>query len=149
MKTILLIPRLAMHLEAMKFYGLTEIAGKENNPQILQFFSDVGKTWVQDDETAWCSAFINWLAWTCNCEHSGKLDARSWLSTGREIKYPQLGNIVIFWRETRDSWKGHVGLFIAQNDSVIYCFGGNQDNQVNIKPYPKGQLLGFRELNYI
>lgn len=149
MKTILLIPRLAMFLKAMNYYGLTEIPGEENNPQILTFFHSAGKKWVQDDETAWCSAFMNFIGIECGCEYSGKLDARSWLNIGREKKFPQLGDIVIFWRETKDSWKGHVGLFVSRNESVVYCLGGNQDNQVNIKPYPKNQILGFRELNYI
>ena len=149
MKTILLIPRLAMFLKAMNYYGLTEIPGAENNPQILTFFHGMDKKWVQDDETAWCSAFINFIAIECGCEYSGKLDARSWLSVGREVKYPELGDLVIYWREKKDSWKGHVNLFVSQNNSVIYGIGGNQDNQVNIKPYPKGQLLSFRKIEYL
>jgi uncharacterized protein (TIGR02594 family) len=149
MKTILLIPRLAMFLKAMNYYGLTEITGIENNPQILTFFHEIGKTWVQDDETAWCSAFVNFIAMECGCNYSGKLDARSWLNIGKEIKFPELGDIVVFWRETKESWKGHVGLFVAKNESVIYTLGGNQDNQINIKPYPKGQLLSFRRLEYL
>jgi uncharacterized protein (TIGR02594 family) len=149
MKTILLTPRIAMFLKAMKYYGLTEIPGEENNPQILTFFHDMGKKWVQDDETAWCSAFINFIALECGCDYSGALDAKSWLKIGVGIKYPELGDIVVFWREKKDSWKGHVGLYVSQNDSVIYCIGGNQDNQVNIKPYPRGQLEGFRRIEYI
>lgn len=149
MKTILLTPRIAMFLKGMKYYGLTEIPGEANNPQILTFFHGIGKGWVQSEETAWCSAFINFVAMECGCSFSGALDARSWLKTGQEIKYPELGDIIVFWREKKDSWKGHVGLYVSRTDSVIYCLGGNQDNQVNIKPYPSGQVLGFRRIDYL
>ena len=148
-RSILLIPRLAMFLKAMEFYGLKEVPGIENNPQIIRFFKDIGYTWIKDDETAWCSCFINWLAKECSCQKSGKLDARSWLKTGRDIKYPALGDVVIFWRESPESWKGHVGLFISQDEKNIYTLGGNQDNMVCIKPYSKSQLLGFRSLEYV
>jgi uncharacterized protein (TIGR02594 family) len=136
----------------MDYYGLTEVVGVENNPQIVQFFKDIGHTWVQDDETAWCSAFINWLAWDCGCQRSGKLDARSWLTVGKTVKYPELGDIVVFWSGNPDpkiSWRGHVGLFMGLDFNKIYCFGGNQGNQVNITPYPLGQLLGYRCVEYI
>ena len=138
-----------MLLKAMEFYGLNEIPGEKNNPQIIQFFKDIGYEWVQTDETAWCGAFINWIAKQCDCQKSGRLDARSWLNIGSKTEKPQLGNIVVFWRESLRSWKGHVGIYVNQDEKNIYCLGGNQSNQVNIKPYPKNQLLGFRTLDYI
>ena len=149
MKTILLTPRIAMYLKASEFYGLSEIPGVENNPQIVQFFKDIGKEWVQTDETAWCAAFISWIALQCGCERSMQLNARSWLGIGMKVEKPQLGNIVIFWRESINSWKGHVGLFVGQDENYIFCLGGNQNNQVNIKAYLKRMVLGFRTLEYV
>lgn len=134
----------------MEFYGLEEISGKKHNPQILRFFSDTGQAWVKDDETAWCTVFINWVALKCGCERSFKLDARSWLEIGKGIINPELGHLVIFWRVKRSSWKGHVGLYTGEDENGnIYCLGGNQSNQVNIKLYNKNQLLGYRELRSI
>ena len=52
--------RQEMFLKAMSFYGLKEVPGKEHNPKILEFFEDIGHEWVKDDETSWCSAFINY-----------------------------------------------------------------------------------------
>ena len=149
MKTILLTPRIAMYLKASEFYGLTEIPGEQNNPQIVKFFKDIGQEWVQDDETAWCAAFISWIALQCGCERSGKLNAKSWLGIGTKVEKPQLGNIVIFWRESISSWKGHVGLYVGENRNYIYCLGGNQNNQVNVRAYPKRQLLEYRTLEYV
>ena len=138
-----------MLLRGLELYGLKEIPGEENNPVIMSFFLAMGKLWVQDDETAWCSAFINYLAIVCGYEHSGKLNARSWLNVGYSINKPVPGCIVVFWREDPQSWKGHVGLFVREDNENIYVLGGNQDNQVNIKPYSSHQWLDYRILQKI
>jgi len=131
---------------ALKEYGLTEISGERHNKRIVQFFKDIDHEWVTDDETAWCSAFINWCCLKADLERSYKLNARSWLDCGQEVNDPEVGDIVIFWRDSPQSWKGHVGIFINQIDDKIYTLGGNQNNQVCIKPYPATRLLGYRRI---
>lgn len=142
-----------MFSHAMDYYGLTEIPGEHHNPEILEFFREIGHSWVQTDETAWCSAFINYLAKVNGYEHSGKLDARSWMDVGTPIITPTVGDIVVFWRVHPDDWRGHVGLFIRDDGKRIYCLGGNQSNQVRITAYPKQSsnygLLGYRMLNKV
>jgi len=39
---------------------------------------------------------------------------------------------------------GHVGFYWARSGDRILVLGGNQDNQVSIKGYPKADLLGHR-----
>lgn len=136
---------------ALSQYGVTEIVGKEHNPIVLNYFKEIGHTWVSTDETAWCSAFINWVALKAKVERSHKLTARSWLQVGAEIKEPKLNDVVVFWRHKKASWKGHIGLFISfsEDKKYIYVLGGNQNNQVNIKKYPVYRLLGFRRLSAI
>lgn len=136
---------------ALSQYGVTEIVGKEHNPIVVNYFKEIGHTWVTTDETAWCSAFINWVALKAKVERSNKLTARSWLQVGTEIKEPKLNDLVVFWRSEKTSWKGHVGLFISYSEDkkYIYVLGGNQNNQVNIKKYPVYRLLGFRRLSVI
>jgi len=141
-----MINRTSMHLLAMEYYGLKEVPGIHSNPTIMRWFRDIGYTWVQGEETAWCSCFINWLAWKLELERSGKLTARSWLDVGEEVNSPELGHVAIFWRESKTSWKGHVGLYAGDDDDFIYCLGGNQGNQVNIKAMPIDRLLEFRSL---
>ncbi len=136
-----------MITKALGQYGIKEIPGVKNNPEIMKYFKEIGCKWVQDDETAWCSAFINWCAKSVAKPYTGKLNARSWLDIGEPIEgFQKTGDIVIFWREDPKGWKGHVGLFISETKDVIYTLGGNQDNQVCIKPYPKSRLLGYRRL---
>ena len=141
-------PNQLMVLEAIEFYGLREIPEAEHNEIILGWFQKIGFDWIKDDETAWCSCFVNYLAQIHGIESSGKLDARSWLKVGKDTKKPEKGDIVVFWREKRKSWKGHIGLFMGIDGDQILCLGGNQSNQVNIKPYHKDRLLGYRKLSF-
>jgi uncharacterized protein (TIGR02594 family) len=131
---------------ALSQYGLKEIAGERHNPQILQYFQVAGHKWVQNDELAWCSAFVNWCAREENFESTGKLNARSWLDVGLEVNTPEIGDLVIYWRVSKDSVYGHVGFYINTHQGYIYTLGGNQGNMVNITPYPEYRLLGYRRL---
>jgi uncharacterized protein (TIGR02594 family) len=130
---------------ALMHYGLKEIPGVENNPEILGFFKDIGHQWVQNDETAWCSAFLNAIAKRTGYQRSNRLDARSWSYVGKDTQIPEIGDIVILWRDNPNSWKGHVGLFINKDDKYVYVLGGNQNNSVCISPYPIKRVLRYRK----
>lgn len=131
---------------ALSQYGIKEIVGKSHNKEVLKYFSEIGHSWVKNDETAWCSAFVNWVCKKVGKPYSGKLNARSWMDIGEKVDMADLGDIVVFWRESKDSWKGHVGFFIRETPSWIYVLGGNQNNQVKIQAYPKSRLLGYRRI---
>lgn len=135
--------------KAFSQYGIKEITGKEDNPEVLKYFDEIGYDGSKlKDDTAWCSAFANWVAKTSGYEHTGALNARSWLKIGKEVTEPERGDVVILWREKPNSWKGHVGFFIRQTKNWIYILGGNQSNQVKITAYPKNRLLGYRRLSH-
>ena len=131
---------------ALSQYGIKEIVGKKHNPEVLKYFSEIGHSWVKDDETAWCSAFVNWCALKSDKPFSGKLNARSWLNVGEGVEVPEIGDVVVLWRESPGSWKGHVGFFIRATEKYLYVLGGNQSNSVCIRAYPKSQLLEYRRL---
>lgn len=131
---------------ALSQYGILEVPGVENNPEIMKYFKAIGADWVQGDSTAWCSAFVNWVAKTEDYEYTGKLNARSWLDVGIKVKEAKDADIVIFWRGSKDDWRGHVAFPIAEVDGMIWCLGGNQSNMVKISPYPKSRVLGYRKL---
>lgn len=136
------------HLEiALSQVGIKEIAGKKDNPEVLKYFNSIGFDGFKlKDETAWCSAFMNWVMKESNNEITGKLNARSWLNVGISVENPCIGDIVVLWREKPSSWKGHVGLFIRETKNWIYVLGGNQSNQVKISAYPKSRLLSYRRI---
>lgn len=132
---------------ALSQYGQVEIPGKEHNPEIIKYFDAVdAPSSLISDETSWCSVLINWCAWKLGLEKTGKLNARSWLDVGIPVDDPEPGDIVVYWRESKYSWKGHVGIFINKIGSDIWTLGGNQGNRVCIVAYPESRLLGYRRL---
>lgn len=130
--------------------GQKEISGDQHNQTIVDYAKESGFEWVNDDETPWCSIFVNWVAQKCGLKSSKKANARSWLLIGQKVdEVPEPGDVVIFWRESPQSWKGHVGFFFgySQDASRVYCLGGNQGNQVSISAYDTNTVLGFRRLS--
>lgn len=130
---------------ALSQYGTSEIVGKEHNEEVLKYYQDYG---IKTDETPWCGAFVYWCLKKSNYSElpDSSLSARSWLEYGSKTETPNIGDLVIFWRESKDSWKGHVAFYIntSSDGKIIYCLGGNQGNMVCIKGYRASRLLGYR-----
>ncbi len=135
---------------ALKEVGVKEVAGNQDNPEVLKYFNILGFDGKKlHDETAWCSAFANWVAKKAGYEFTGKLTARSWMKAGVSTENPKQGDVVVFWREHLTSWKGHVAFFIKETKDKVYVLGGNQNNQVKISAYPKNRVLSYRKLHKI
>ena len=138
---------------ALSQFGVTEITGPEDNSAIMKYFHETGRTWVSSEETPWCDAFLDWCAMKAGLKFSPGLNARGWLTIGQGID-PSLVEelaleipiVVVFWRVSIESEFGHVGLFIRKYGKSIWTLGGNQNNSVNISPYPESQVLGYRRL---
>jgi uncharacterized protein (TIGR02594 family) len=133
-------------LKALSYYGTSGIAGKNNNNTILNFFKNSKNAWVNNDEIAWCAAFVNSVLYECGLPQTAKLNARSFLDFGIETLEPVFGDIVVLWRDSKNGVLGHVGFFIKKVDNKIYILGGNQDNQVNIKAFDEKYLLSYRSV---
>ena len=122
--------------------GVKEIKGaKKNEPRILEYLKTVGK--FLTDETAWCSAFANWVMAQSGYNGTHKANARSWLNWGYPIPTPTYGCIVIFKRG-KSSWQGHVAFYVESEGTNLKVLGGNQGDAVSVKPYPKSRVLGYR-----
>ena len=134
-------------LEMLGNYGLKEVAGKNSDPTILVMLQEMGYDSSADDsEIAWCSAALNYFCKKLGYERSGGLDARSWLKMPVKVLQPQIGDVAILWRVSPTDWRGHVGLFITQDLNNVWLLGGNQANSLNIAPYKRDQILGYRKL---
>jgi uncharacterized protein (TIGR02594 family) len=128
--------------------GVKEIAGESDNLTIVNYAKESGFDWVNDDETPWCSIFINWVCLKSSYERTKKANARSWMEIGIPTKKPEYGCVCVFQRGNSPT-QGHVGLFDGEDDAHIYLLGGNQSDSVSITKYPKTKLLGYRILNKI
>lgn len=134
---------------ALSQYGIREVSGKKDNPEVLKYFDEIGFNGSQlKDETAWCSAFANWVCKNADLPNTKKLNARSWLKFGEQTEAPKQGDIVVLWRVDPSSWKGHVGFYIRETKNWIYILGGNQNNRVKISAYPKKRLLEYRTFKH-
>lgn len=132
---------------ALKEFAVTEIVGKNHNARILQYSKAIGHPEVKDDETAWCSIFANYICMQAGYLFTGRLNARSWLDIGKPTSQPEMGDIVVFWRNDPKSGEGHVGFFIKQDEKGIHVLGGNENNMVTIIPYSPSKLLGYRDVS--
>ncbi len=134
-------------LLALSQYGVTEVH-EGDNPVILNYAKESGMDQMPNDEMNWCSILMNWVAFKCQLPMSKSPAARSWLNVGTEVKEPMIGDVVVLWRVSPDSWQGHVGIFIrlTEDKKFIFILGGNQGNKVCIQPFPITQLLGYRRL---
>ena len=146
---------------AQRYVGMEEISGKMSNPAILAMLR-LDARWVEDDDTPWCSAFTNWIAWHLRLPRSKSLAARSWLSVGRPITLIEAdaeNDVVIFKRGGGSQpgpevlkAPGHVGFFARYEPATqgavgrVWVIGGNQSDAVTVAPFPEDRVLGVRSL---
>jgi uncharacterized protein (TIGR02594 family) len=71
------------------------------------------------------------------------LGARNWMNFGVDCD-PQLGAILVFWRGSKNGWKGHVGFYHGEDSGHYHVLGGNQSNSVNVMKLTRSRLLGAR-----
>jgi uncharacterized protein (TIGR02594 family) len=132
-------------VEAARLRGLKEGAGAADNPVIMNWADALDASYASD-EVPWCGLFVG------HCVRStledepmpaNFLGARQWLKYGKSVR-PQLGAVMVFWRGSRDGWKGHVAFYWAEDDSHYHILGGNQSNSVNITRIAKSRMLDAR-----
>lgn len=132
--------------EAYRLIGLKEDTGPKSNAQILQWARDIGVSY-KDDDVPWCGLFVaHCIASQLPHEPlpSNPLGARSYERFGKPVN-PQPGAVMVFWRESKESGKGHVGFYAAETeDGQFLILGGNQGNAVSIMAKPRDRFLGAR-----
>lgn len=120
---------------------LEKIQGVQNQ-KVNEYFKATDYTPSVGDP--WCSAFVNWCIKGAGLKGTGKANARSWTFYGQRLIKPKRGCLTVFWRESKDSEKGHVAFYISSDENFVTVLGGNQNDSVCIKKYPKAQLLAYR-----
>lgn len=111
--------------------GQQEVAGAEDNPRIVEYHS-VTTYKATNDETPWCSSFVNWVMFKAEIARTKSASALQWREWGikvppRNVKY---GDVIIW---DHGHGRGHVAFYIGRDTSGdVIALGGNQGNSVTI-----------------
>lgn len=134
--------------------GVQEVVGKGSSKTILGWRDELNLAGVKisgysDDGIAWCGLFAAAIAYR-RMEVAAEvvkdpLWARNWAKYGKTSKTPGLGDVLVFERGSG----GHVGFYIAEDDTAYHVLGGNQSNKVSIARVAKDRLLAARRPPYI
>lgn len=143
---------------AQRYVGIQEIGGTVDHPLIVWWLSLCGMGVASPDETPWCSAFVNGVAWTLRLPRSKSAAARSWLLCGvpkaKDLSDAEVGwDVVILKRgsgaqpgpETIAA-PGHVGFYAGVEGDYVLVLGGNQSNSVSLAKFRRDDVLGVRSL---
>jgi uncharacterized protein (TIGR02594 family) len=129
--------------------GQRDYRGPRHNPRVIEYLNTTTLQ-ANNDETSWCSAFVNWCLLKAGLRGTNNAAARSWLAYGQALRTPRPGCIVILWRESPSSWKGHVGFFEGFDvGNRVRLLGGNQGggvdwDEVCVANFPQERILGYR-----
>lgn len=102
----------------------------------------------------WCAGFVSYVLSKANIDEFGyELSARAFYNKARKLglitQTPQPGDLIVFWRESKDSFKGHIGIVETINNQRITTIEGNVGKypaKVKRFEYTLGKipkLLGF------
>ena len=140
---------------AQRYVGIKELAGGADHPLIQWWLSLCGFPSDVHDETPWCSAFVNGIAWQLRLPRSKSASARSWLLVGTpvDVRCASPGSdIVVLKRGDGQQGPevlnapGHVGFFAGFDGDGVLVLGGNQGDAVGLARFPAASILGVRRL---
>lgn len=150
---------------AQRFLGVREVTGQRHNPLVVAMLRHHAG-WIEDDETAWCGAFVGFVCFLLDLptpKGAAALTARQWLTVGEPVDLfaarPGF-DVVILKRgpkpqpgpEVVKGAPGHVGFYVGRefggpvlSDGVV-LLGGNQSNRVGLDVFPASDVIGVRRL---
>lgn len=79
--------------------GQRDYPGPRYNPRVVEYLNTTGLQ-ANDDETSWCSAFVNWCMLQARQRGTNNAAAKSWLTYGQALSNPRPGCVVVLWRES-------------------------------------------------
>jgi len=136
---------LPWYAEAWGLLGVREDTGSGSNPLLLAWAKDLNIPY-SDDETPWCGLFVAQCIGSQLPEEplpSNPLGARNWARFGSPTT-DQPGAVMVFWRESENGFKGHVGLYAGEDSANYHILGGNQSNKVSVAKVSKERRLAAR-----
>ncbi len=93
----------------------------------------------------WCAVWAN-----AGLESQGIPGTRSAMARSFEdhpnfikLNGPAYGCIVVMWRESKGSGKGHVFYYLGENEKGVLGLGGNQKDSVCRQYHPRNRIVGY------
>lgn len=130
--------------------AVAEVPGDGDNPRIVEYHAATSLRSDQD-EVAWCSAFMCWVHEKAGFRSPRSARARDWLRWGFRAAYPHPGTVVVLNRGGPHDPNvieapGHVGIVAGVGcmpDSIV-VISGNVGNRVTCQSFLLREVLGFR-----
>lgn len=111
--------------------------------KILRRFLRLGKGTVGDPaKIPWCGDFVETCIAVALPEEpipDNPYAAVNWLKFGKKTT-AKPGAVLVFWRGSPESWKGHVGFYVGETKTHYLVLGGNQSNAVTVSRIAKNRL---------
>lgn len=123
--------------------GQSEISGSKDNARIVYYHSFTSLH-ATDDETAWCSSFVNAAGSQFGYKVTRSAAAKSWDTYGVEGS-GAVGNIVTLRHPNGGRHVCFLARAYKKGDSTIYVLGGNQANKVCYQTYSASEIVAIRE----
>ncbi len=109
----------------------------------LMDFLKLGKGTIGDPALIpWCGDFVETCVAVALPDEpipDNPYAAINWLKFGKTTT-PKPGAILVFWRGSPKSWKGHVGFYVGEDATHYHVLGGNQSNAVTVSRISKKRL---------
>lgn len=113
-----------------------------HNKSLMEFLSFGGRTIGDPAKIPWCGDLVETCITMALPEEpvpQNPYAAINWLKFGISCN-PQPGAILVFWRGSPQSWKGHVGFYVGEDATHYHVLGGNQKNSISITRIAKSRL---------
>lgn len=127
--------------------GVREIPGPDNNVRIMDYarFVELQLSGF-NDELPWSGLFAHYVLKKAGFGNfpANPLQNRTWATWGQAIEQPKFGALAVFWRVSPESWQGHVGFVVGEEEGSLLVLGGNQQDGVSVAKFSKSRLLALR-----
>lgn len=132
--------------------GAGEVGGNNKGPFVKKYLAGAGLS----EGNPWCASFVSWCFLHACGGDKKKMPFpylpgarnlfRACRTRGFEVKDPAAGDLIVWWRESLQSGKGHIGFVESVKDGYVYTVEGNKTAKVARFRYVQGRidkLIGF------